>query len=533
MAQRIPFQVAISDKLLLKAWFDRLTHAQQVALLAFYGCPLKDADLDLWSTLRGGAVLDDVGYPISVQRIPYEQRQYHQLVALIGRRAGKTTALAATVTVYEAMLGGHEDYAGLMVGKVACFLISQDLRHAEETQSIIRNIISTSPLLEKEVRATTADWITLKNGIVIGTASPTVKSVRGWAVPVVIMDEVGVWYKTVEAANPDYEVERAVRFSQIQFPHYKRIIISSPYIKKGLLYDRFTKYWQRPHSDMLVYYAPTAVVAPAKVDGRPFITRARLLQEREEDAEAFERESLARFVDALAGFLSPTLLEEARAHGVQERAPTSHHTYVAAMDPAFRRDAFAFTIGHFEQGKGFVQDVIRSWQAPSSEEKLNPVPILAEIAPLVHDYNVTGVASDQYQLESLTQLAAQHGITLYGVDFTGRSKAKIMGSLQQLVNQKRISLLDDSRQMQQLKELERRYGSLGNVQIAAPKGSHDDAATVLALCVHESLWVSEPKPEQPIRKEPTPYDLCMATIYRTNPLYQTPAQREQAWMEGF
>lgn len=46
-------------------------------------------------------------------------------------------------------------------------------------------------------------------------APPSGKALRGYAVPVVAMDEVGMWYTDSESANPDFEVWRAVRHATV------------------------------------------------------------------------------------------------------------------------------------------------------------------------------------------------------------------------------------------------------------------------------------------------------------------------------
>lgn len=503
MAVRVPFEVAISEKLLLKPWAEKLSKPQLTALKAFYGCHLNEEERYHWSVFQGGAVFDELGYPQTVTQLDYTPEEYARAVAVVGRRGGKTSQFAATVIAYEAALGGHENFFNREAQEAVCFLIAQDLKMAREAKGMIQHVLETSPLLKKEIRTSIADFLPLKSGVTIGTAPPNIKAVRGYAVPAVIMDEVGVWHKTADSANPDYEIERAVRYAQIQFPNRKRLLISSPYVKEGLLYD----YWRKgTQPGTLILHAPTAALQ------NPLITRESLAAERADDAEAFERESLARFVDALSGFLSPALLQEAIDVGVAERPPLSGPAYIAALDPAFRHDAFAFTIVHHDPEDGVVQDVLRVWKAPSKDQPLNPASILAEIAPILRAYRVQSVATDQYQFESLKQLALTYGLALYGVDFTGRSKSRVFGSLHQLINQRRLRLLDHKEQIHELTILEKRHTPTGGVQIAAPRGRHDDIATVLALACHESVWLLPSAEAAPTKTEPTINDLCWETI---------------------
>ena len=151
--------------------------------------------------------------------------------------------------------------------------------------------------------------------------------------------------------------------------------------------------------------------------------------------------------------------------------------------------------------------------------RLNPKDILAEIKPLLDAYKTTVVYSDQYQLESLQQLANDFNVTVEGMDFTARSKAKIFGNLQQLVNQRKLVLLDpmttDAARttFQELIQLERRQTGGGQVSISAPEGKHDDMAAVLALAAYKAVWLL---PEvTPVKDhEPTLFERGMATIRR-------------------
>jgi len=99
----------------------------------------------------------------------------------------------------------------------------------------------------------------------------------------------------------------------------------------------------------------------------------------------------------------------------------------------------------------------------------------------VVDWKLTYVVSDQYQLEALQQLAQQHQFSIIGHDFTGKSKAKMYGSLIQLLRTNKIKLLDHVVIYQQLTQLQKKLNAMGGVAISAPNGKHDDVASVVAL----------------------------------------------------
>src|SRR5581483_9406262 len=116
--ERVPFEVAISDAKLLKGHWDTLSLPQRTILKAYNGLPLdgdtKDhlgwTELDYWSALQGHGIYDELGYLVKVTRVAYVAKQYHTLVAILGRRSGKTDRITSTQIAYEATLGGHEQY---------------------------------------------------------------------------------------------------------------------------------------------------------------------------------------------------------------------------------------------------------------------------------------------------------------------------------------------------------------------------------------------------------------------------------------
>jgi hypothetical protein len=532
---RIPFIEAIGDPDLLGRAFAQLSHPQQTALKIFYGCPLTQEELKFWAMFQECAQYDELGYPTHIDRTPlYLPKEYEQCWAIIGRRGGKTDKFASFIVAYEATCGGHEAERGNSTA--VCFLVAQDLKLARQNLPLIQAHLALSPILSKEVDGEpTADFIRLKNGINIGVAPPYPKALRGYAVPVVVMDEVGFWYSDSDSANPDYEVERAVEHAQLQFSHRKLVGISTPWTKEGLLYRYYVagtegrklpKDERAGYEGILVLHAPTAAMA------NPLIKREGLAKKQQKDPEAFERESLAKFVDSISGFLSPSLLKEAVETGIVEREPLPREghpedpspLYVAALDPAFRNDAFGFTIVHRDEKGHIYQDVIRRWQKKPGEEALNPSVILGEIAVLLKQYRIHYVFSDQYQLESLQQLALAQGFSIEGVDFTAKSKAKIMGNLQQLLNQKKIHLLGSKEQYSELASLEKRLTPNGGVQITAPRGRHDDLAMVLGLASFKSMWLFA-IPKKPANTEKTIFERCMRTVKRK----RLEAQRGSDW----
>lgn len=427
-----------------------------------------------------------------------------------GVRSGKST-IASFIVAYEATCGGHEAF--LRLGRVGvCFQVAQDLRQAKYALHDIVANLESMPFIGKErIEAVTADRVSLWNKMVIATTPPTVKSVRGYDSPVAVMDEVAVWYQDADSANPDFEIYRQLKSRQAQFnPKAVKLVgISSPWNKGGLLWSRtragtrgsklgcdehkstpqapscrLCEKVQRPHRRHMVMSMSTASI------NNPLVTRLWLEEQYAADPRAFRRECLAEFLDSVSGFLDADLLHAAVARGVSHREPVAGRNYVAAMDPAFRRDSFAFCIAHVESGGKVVYDWIRRIERDPAGEPLNPETILKDIAIFCRHYGISTVYSDQYQIESLRVIATQFGLAIAEVNFQAGSKAEIYANLQSLLNQRRLSLLDHEDTLNELLSLERSLTQGGGVTIAAPSGMHDDLATVVAIAAQQSVWLT-------------------------------------------
>jgi hypothetical protein len=487
---------------------------QRVALKAMYGAPLDEGAFDpfgwneaqIWGRFQGWGDRDFLGYPAFPDKFdhssypPYVGREYSEAWLVGGRRIGKTDVFAGTIVAYEAVCGGHEGF--VRSGQPAMIaVISQDLRMARYSLHFVKAAIESSPIGAGLVKNVTADTIELHNGVIVTCVPPTLKAIRGYAVPVAVLDEVGVWYQESDSANPDYEIYRALKPAQLQFPKRKIVGISSPWNKSGLLYRFFSAgtegaklpSGQAEYSGVLVIHSTTAGMA------NPIVKREDLLQDFYRDEANFARENLAEFQDSISGFLPTRLVEAATDWGIATRPPQEGLTYVAAMDPAFKRDSFAFTIVHNQEGTIFHDLSIR-WVGTVSKP-LNPAVMMDEIIPILKAYGLQLLYTDQYQLESLQQLFLEKGFTLIGQPYTGQNKSAKYGNLQQLFYQGKIRLCDNSELLRELKSLERKLTPQNIVQIESPAGQFDDMASTLTLAVSNAMYLSTSAPT--VRKEPT------------------------------
>jgi hypothetical protein len=515
-----------------------------VALKAMYGCALSGdkrdgrgwSELDYFWAFQGYGEYDSLGFLTAVHTParPYTPEEYREVWANEGVRSGKSDALAATIVAYEATCGGHEAFT--RPGKrVYCFQIAQDLGQAQYSLFGIRATLESMPLLGggKRISAVTARRIDLWNGVTVATVPPTIKAIRGYDSPVGVMDEIGVWYQDADSANPDKEVYNQLQSRQAQFQYPKIVGISSPWRKAGLLYERFeagtngvkrgcTRHpgnadldcstcrdLLKAHRSRLCLHITTAASA------NPLVSRDWLAVTRDRDPKAFARECLAEFQDSVSGFLDPTLLRQAVDTGTRERPPASGVTYVASMDPAFRRDAFGFMVGHVDERRRVVWDVVRRWVKRPGEGAVEPRSVAREIAEICGRYGVHTILTDQYHIESLRLLYEDLGLTLLEHNIQSGSKQELWANFKSLLQQQRLKFVDHEEMLKELMALEMVLGEGGSVKIAAPRGEFDDLAICAALLAAQAMWTganAESTTADDPLVDPTPHELIQKQI---------------------
>lgn len=521
------FEEAISEPRLLKARFERCSKPQQVVLKAFYGLPLTQDELYYWAIFQEQCEVDELGYATKVfeDRMVYEAKEYSQLACVFGRRSGKTDAIGGTILAYEAALGGHHEFVSASQTPFM-YIISHTKGNSVENMGFVRDALESSPTLKKQIVHDLSESITLKNGVVITGAHPSIRGQRGLAVPVYVADEANFWYVDEASANPDTAVQTALRYAQRQFPRSKRIWLSTPFVKRGVFYGMYeagtqgSKLRNPEHvnkfKNTLVCWGPTATME------NPMVSREKLEEDLLEDPEKYQQESNARFADSVSGFLSSNLLREAIDTGVGIRAPLEKgkNDYVMAIDPAFRHDAFACVVVHKQDDKVFV-DYAKRW-VPQKGTSLNPATVLDEIAVIARKYHIDMVFTDQHSNEALRQLALDRGMGLSDITWTSASKPKIWANFRNLVNHHNIRLLDPqfnehaNVMFTELVRLERTLTGAGNVQIKAPGNEHDDMAMAVAMAANQAMNLNNYSKDWIVEeyKELTPFEIIMKQLER-------------------
>jgi hypothetical protein len=98
--------------------------------------------------------------------------------------------------------------------------------------------------------------------VTIEVVTRSYRTVRGRSVCVAVLDELAFW-RDDDSANPDSEVLNAVRASMATFGSDAMIVAgSSPYARRGVLWDAFRRWHGRDDARNLVWRAATRVMNP-------------------------------------------------------------------------------------------------------------------------------------------------------------------------------------------------------------------------------------------------------------------------------
>jgi len=435
-----------------------LSEAQATLLRAIYGLPLSATQLDLFRTCTGRQNAPSAGFG--------------EVTVIAGARAGKDSRISAPIMCYEALFGGHEVH--LAKGERAMVpLIAQDLRATKIAFSYIRDYLTQSPLLASQIADVQTFELTLANGVHVACFPSTLRSVRGWSIPVAGLSEVA-FFRLEGQANADVEIQASIRRGMIGFPQTRLVKISTPYMKSGVLHDDFIRGFGQDNPDLLVWRASTVLMNPT-------IKAERLERERRLDPSRFAREFEAEFAEDTGAFLPYAWVEDAVCPHRYELPPQNGVQYHAAVDPSGGGpDAFAMAICHSEgsgTGARLVVDVVKGWSRQGSHA-IDLSGVVAEIAHVLKRYRVTRVTGDRYAGQWVPQAFSSVGVTYREAPI---DKSAAFGELEPLFAEGRIDLLDHPQLVKELKCLERRFRTGGRVLIDHPHGGHDDHAAALAL----------------------------------------------------
>lgn len=418
-------------------------------LAALFGLPLSPAALELYRTHTG--------------RTNAPAAPFNEAALVIGRRGGKSRVLATIA----AFLACFRDYTPhLAPGEVATIaVIAADRRQARSIFRFLNGLLDAVPMLAAMVTDRTAETVKLSNRVVIEIATASFRVTRGYTFAAVLADETAFW-RSEDSAAPDVEVFRALRPGLATIPGAILLNASSPYRRRGVLWEAFKRHHGVDGARVLVWQAPSLVMNPA-------LDPAVVAEAYEDDPAAAAAEFGAEFRTDLADFVAREAVEGCVIPGRRELPKVAGVGYVAFVDNAGGgADSFALAIGHRAADGVAVLDVTREVRGPCSPEAA-----IMGFCAVLRSYGLTRVTGDRYAGEYPVERYKEHGIVYEPSD---RTKGEIYLNCLPLLNSGRLELLDDARLVAQFCGLERRTARGGRDSIDHAPGAHDDLANAAA-----------------------------------------------------
>jgi hypothetical protein len=139
-------------------------------------------------------------------------------------------------------------------------VIAADRKQARTILRYVRGLLSI-PMLAKMVERETADAFDLDNHVTIEIGTASIKSVRGYTIVAALCDELAFW-PSEESVAPDYEILDSIRPGMATVPGAMLLCASSPYARRGALWDTHERYFAKPDAPVLVWQASTRTMNP-------------------------------------------------------------------------------------------------------------------------------------------------------------------------------------------------------------------------------------------------------------------------------
>jgi hypothetical protein len=312
----------------------------------------------------------------------------------------------------------------------------------------------------------TQEKIDLANGITIEISTASFKSVRGYTLVAALCDEIAFWSGD-DSANPDTEILAAMRPAMSTLaPDAMLLCASSPYARRGALYEAFKKHHGRDDAPVLVWKAATKTMNPS-------VPASVIDEAYERDPSAASAEYGAEFRSDVESFVSREAVEACIEKGRYELPPINGVIYSAFLDAAggSGSDSMTLCVTHRQQ-ETVVVDALREEKPPFS-----PDAIVQDFAKLLRSYQILNVTADRF---AGAWVAERFGVYGINCEQAAKPKSDLYRDLLPIINSASIVLLDHPKAIGQICALERRTARGGRDSIDHPPNGHDDLANVIA-----------------------------------------------------
>ncbi len=384
-----------------------------------------------------------------------------ELYVIAGRGSGKSRIVALIAACVS--LGEYQHAPG---ERIYVGVFGPDRKQARITFLYIIGLLRADPKLEALIVRESRESVDLCHDVTIEVITASKAAPRGRSYALAIIEEAA-FLPQEDSANPDIELVRAVRPALARVPGSLLAVVSSPYARRGILYEA----WRRQEKEKEPEEGVVLVQA-STLELNPLFNAEAIERAREEDPIAAATEYDAQFRSDVESFANRDAVDACVANGVHEVKPNEKTDYSAFCDPAggSGKDSFGLAIGHRNNGNVIV-DVVREWRP-----RFSPESVVKEMSGLLHRYRVDSLLGDRFAGEWVREPFRRNKIEY---EICPQAKSDLYRDSLPLINSKQIRLLDHPRLIAQLVGLERRVGRGGRDSIDHAPGGHDDVANVV------------------------------------------------------
>jgi hypothetical protein len=192
-----------------------------------------------------------------LQELP--EQAFTEAWLVVGRRGGKSLQLAMIATY----LALFKDWsANLVPGERGTVLVlAADRRQAQSIMRYATALCTEVPLLASRMECSTTEVIEFRGRVGIEVATASYRTVRGRTLIAGILDELAL-FRSEDSANPDYEILDAIRPAMASMPGSMLLCASSPYSRRGALWESYRKWYGVAGAPCLVWQADTRTMNP-------------------------------------------------------------------------------------------------------------------------------------------------------------------------------------------------------------------------------------------------------------------------------
>lgn len=449
--------ISLMNRLRRHGWFGGNSwSAWRVVAKAMLAEPLSEDEQAIFAQISGG------------RRPP--TRPVRELWLVVGRRGGKSL-FVAFLAFYCATCGRYRLAPG---ERGVVMIVASDRKQGRVLFRYTEALFSVEPFA-KLIERKTQEAIYLTNGLVIEIHTASFRSIRGYTVVCFLGDEAAFW--SADGSNPDAEIFAAARPATATNPHALIVGCSSPYARRGLLWEMYKKHFGKDSDDVLVVQAPSLVMNSS-------LPESIVAQAYEDDPASAAAEYGAEFRSDIESYVRKEAVDACVVPGRFEQPAVSRIEYCAGFDAAggSGQDEMTLAIGHYaRQGERVtaVLDLVIGVKPPFSPET-----VVAEFCVVLKRYRVSYVHGDRYAGEWPREQFQKADIAY---ELTDKPKSDLYRELLPAINSGAIELLDDPKLIAQLCALERRTARGGRDTIDHPPNGHDDVINSAAIALLRAL----------------------------------------------